>query len=177
MRELAPRDGTERGGLVGSSAPDDADQPPGAARRAAGALEAEVLGILREAGVPLSPGEVRQRVSPGQRGELSYSTVVTIMSRLYEKGLLARQRAGRAFTYTPVDEASVAASRMSQALGSGSDRDAVLTRFVSGLSGRDARLLRRLLADGGDPLADGRGAARHDARSAAADLDRGTGRG
>jgi predicted transcriptional regulator len=153
------------------------DEPPGAARRAAGALEAEVLGILREAGVPLSPGEVRQRVSAGQRGELSYSTVVTIMSRLYEKGLLARQRAGRAFTYTPVDEASVAASRMSQALGSGSDRDAVLTRFVSGLSGRDARLLRRLLASGGDPAAGSEGSARDDARPPAGDLDRGTGRG
>ena len=34
---------------------------------------------------------------------------------------------------------------MSHALGSGSDRDAVLSRFVSGLSGRDAELLRRLL--------------------------------
>jgi predicted transcriptional regulator len=125
------------------------DGLPGPARRAAGTLEAEVLGILREAGGPLSPGEVRQRVASGQRGELSYSTVVTIVSRLHDKGLLARQRAGRGFTYTPVDEASVAASRMSQALGSGSDHDAVLTRFVSGLSGRDAGLLRRLLA--GDP--------------------------
>ena len=122
------------------------DSPSGAARRAAGALEAEVLGILREAG-PLSPGEVRQRVAAGQRGELSYSTVVTIVSRLYDKGLLARQRAGRGFTYSPVDEASLAASKMSRALGSGSDRDAVLSRFVSGLSGRDTRLLRHLLAD------------------------------
>jgi len=49
---------------------------------------------------------------------------------------------------------------MSQALGSGSDRDAVLTRFVSGLSGRDARLLRRLLADGQDPAARERGGER-----------------
>jgi predicted transcriptional regulator len=177
MLQPAPRDDAERGGLGGSSPRDDADQSSGAARRAAGALEAEVLGILREAGVPLSPGEVRQRVSAGQRGELSYSTVVTIMSRLYEKGLLARQRAGRAFTYTPVDEASVAASRMSQALGSGSDRDAVLTRFVSGLSGRDARLLRQLLADGGDPAARGGGSARGNARPPAGDLDWGTGRG
>ena len=136
MREPAPRRADD--GL------------PGPARRAAGALEAEVLGILREAGGPLSPGEVRQRVASGQRGELSYSTVVTIVSRLHDKGLLARQRAGRGFTYTPVDEASVAASRMSQALGSGTDRDAVLTRFASGLSGRDARLLRRLLADDRD---------------------------
>jgi predicted transcriptional regulator len=120
---------------------------PAAARRAAGSLEAEVLEILRAAGEPLSPGDVRQRVTAGTRGELSYSTVVTIVSRLHDKGLLTRQRSGRGFTYTPVDDASLAASRMSQALGSGSDHDAVLTRFVSGLSGRDARLLRNLLGD------------------------------
>jgi predicted transcriptional regulator len=126
---------------------------PGAARRAAGALEAEVLGILRGASGPLSPGEVRQRVAAGQGGELSYSTVVTIVSRLHAKGLLARRRAGRGFTYTAVDEASLAASRMSQALGSGSDRDAVLTRFVSGLSGRDAWLVRCLLAGDQDSTA------------------------
>jgi predicted transcriptional regulator len=135
-----------------------ADSAPGVARRAAGALESEILGILRGAGEPLSPGEVRQRLPAGQRGdgqqgELSYSTVVTIVSRLHAKGLLARQRVGRGFTYTPVDEASLAASRMSNALGSGTDRSAVLSRFVSGLSGRDARLLRQLLTDGQDPQA------------------------
>jgi predicted transcriptional regulator len=80
---------------------------------------------------------------------------VTIVSRLHAKGLLTRQRVGRGFTYSPVDEASLAAGRMSRALGSGTNRDAVLSQFVSGLSGRDARLLRRLLADdqeqGGEP--------------------------
>jgi predicted transcriptional regulator len=133
--------------------------PPGAVRRAAGTLESEVLAILRGAGGPLSPGEVRQRLAAGQqaggrREELSYSTVVTIVSRLHAKGLLARQRAGRGFTYTPVDEASLAAGRMSQALGNEHDHDAVLSRFVSGLSGRDARLLRRLLAGDQHPRAD-----------------------
>src|SRR5258707_13963799 len=112
-------------------------RPDGVERRAAGALEAEILAILREAEGPLSPGEVRQRLTPrqpasgqpangqsadgpqadGPRGELSYSTVVTIVSRLHAKGLLARQRAGRGFTYTPLDHASLAASRMSQVLG------------------------------------------------------------
>jgi predicted transcriptional regulator len=136
----------------------------GAERRAAGALEAEILAIVRAADGPLTPGEVRQRLAPatqagpdqadGQRGELSYSTVVTIVSRLHAKGLLARQRAGRGFTYTPVDEASLAASRMGQVLGSENDHDAVLSRFVSGLSSRDARLLRELLASG-SPAASG----------------------
>jgi predicted transcriptional regulator len=135
--------------------------PPGAERRAAGALEAEILAILREGDGPLSPGEVRQRLAlrpqpGGPRGELSYSTVVTIVSRLHAKGLLARQRAGRGFTYTPLDDASLAASRMAQVLlGSENDHDAVLSRFVSGLSSRDARLLRQLLA--GDTGAAGAG--------------------
>lgn len=124
------------------------DTAPGAARRPAGALEAEVLAVLQVARGPLSPGQVRQRLAARLAEELSYSTVVTIMSRLHAKGLLARERSGRAFTYTPVDEANLAASRMSQALDAGGNRDAVLTRFASGLSGRDAKLLRRLLAAG-----------------------------
>ncbi|HKD88055.1 MAG TPA: BlaI/MecI/CopY family transcriptional regulator [Streptosporangiaceae bacterium] len=127
----------------------------GAIRRPAGALEAEILGILRTAGEPLSPGEVRERITAGEQQALSYSTVVTIMSRLHDKGLLARQRAGRGFAYSAVDEASLAANRMSSALQGGIDRGAVLGRFVSGLSRRDARLLRTLLADARDASPDG----------------------
>ena len=125
-------------------------EPAEAPRRPAGALEAEVLAVLRAAQVPLSPGQVRERLAIRPQGELSYSTVVTIMSRLHAKGLLARERAGRGFAYTPVDAASLAAGQMSRALDTGADRRAVLTSFVSGLSGRDTRLLRRLLADGED---------------------------
>ena len=125
-------------------------EPAEAPRRPAGALEAEVLAVLRAAQVPLSPGQVRERLVIRPQGELSYSTVVTIMSRLHAKGLLARERAGRGFAYTPVDAASLAAGQMNRALDTGADRRAVLTSFVSGLSGRDTRLLRRLLADGED---------------------------
>jgi predicted transcriptional regulator len=122
--------------------------PGDAARRPAGTLEAEVMAVLRVAGVALRPGEVRERLAARGQGELSYSTVVTIMSRLHAKGLLARERAGRGFAYMPLDAASLAAGQMSRALDTGADHRAVLGRFVSGLSGRDARLLRRLLAEG-----------------------------
>ena len=126
---------------------------PGVHRRPPGTLEAEVLAAVRAARLPLSPAEVRERLDTRHWGELSYSTVVTILSRLHAKGLLSRERAGRGFAYSVVDEASVAAGRMSQALDTGGDHRAVLSRFVSGLSGRDARLLRRLLVpedgDGG----------------------------
>ena len=115
-------------------------------RRPPGTLEAEVMDVLRAAAAPLSPGEVRERLPE----DLSYSTVVTIVSRLHAKGLLERERTGRAFAYRPVDDASRAASQMSQALQAGSDHGAVLSRFVSGLSGRDARLLRRLLGEDED---------------------------
>ena len=123
----------------------NADAGPGTPRRPHGALEAEVMDVLRAA-APLSPGQVRERLSE----DLSYSTVVTIVSRLHAKGLLERERTGRAFVYRPVDDASRAARQMRQALQAGSDHGAVLSRFVSGLSGRDAGLLRELLGETGD---------------------------
>ena len=140
------------------------DDGSAASRRPAGALEAEVLALLRVAGTPLSPGQVKDRLAAGELSDsaLSYSTVVTILSRLHAKGLLSRQRDGRAFVYTVVDEASLAASRMSQALAVGRDHDAVLTRFVSGLSGRAAELLRHLLGpDSGGSPGPGGGTADH----------------
>ena len=56
-------------------------------RRGAGELASEVLGILQTAGEPLSPADVRERLG----GELAYTTVVTILSRLHDKGVLNRQ--------------------------------------------------------------------------------------
>jgi predicted transcriptional regulator len=117
-----------------------------AGRRAAGELEAAVLAVLHAAGSPLSPGEVRGRLD----GDLAYTTVVTILSRLHSKGVLDRRKAGRAFLYTPVaDEPGLAARRMTKMLDAEPDREAVLTRFVSDLSGKDEELLRRMLGEGG----------------------------
>jgi predicted transcriptional regulator len=114
----------------------------GSARRAAGELESAVLGVLHGAGEPLSPGTVRERLGGG----LAYTTVVTILSRLHAKGVLERARAGRAYLYAPVaDEPGLAARRMATVLAAEPDREAVLARFVSGLSESDEQLLRRML--------------------------------
>jgi predicted transcriptional regulator len=124
------------------------DEGPGcgrsaAARRGAGELEAEVLGVLQDAGSPLSPGEVRDRVGAA----LAYTTVVTILSRLRAKGVLERHKSGRAYRYAPVaDSPGLAARRMARVLDGEADREAVLARFVSTLSDRDEQLLRRVLA-------------------------------
>ena len=110
--------------------------------RAAGELESAVLDVLHAAGIPLSPGAVRERLG----GELAYTTVVTILSRLHAKGVLERARAGRAYLYAPVaDEPGLAARRMATVLAGEADREAVLARFVSGLSESDEQLLRRML--------------------------------
>jgi predicted transcriptional regulator len=115
-------------------------------RRGAGELASEVLGILQSAGEPLAPADVRERLG----GDLAYTTVVTILSRLHVKGVLDRERAGRAFRYSPVaDEPGLAARRMASVLAGEADREAVLARFVSGLSDEDEQALRRMLADAG----------------------------
>ena len=115
-------------------------------RRPPGALESAILAVLVRAATPLTPREVLDRL----RGEdrLSYSTVVTILTRMYQKGMLARHREGRAFRYAPLtDGASLAASRMNALLDTGSDHATVLRRFVDTLQPGDEELLRRLLAE------------------------------
>lgn len=56
-------------------------------RRARGALEAEVMGVLWTAGEPLTPDQVRRRLP----GDLAYTTVMTILVRLVEKGAASRR--------------------------------------------------------------------------------------
>ena len=122
-------------------------------RRGSGELEAAVLSVLWQAGRALSPGEVQQALAAqaGARApQLSYSTVVTILSRLHAKKALARRRDGRAFRYAPVaDEAGLAARRLAAMLDREPDRQEVLSRFVADLPDSDEQLLRSLLGDGG----------------------------
>jgi predicted transcriptional regulator len=131
----------------GADQADDAGVVPG--RRGAGELEAAVLEVLQRGGSALSPGEVRERIG----GDLAYTTVVTILSRLHAKGVLDRRKSGRAYLYAPVaDSPGLAARRMARVLDGEADRETVLARFVSVLSDRDEELLRRML---GDPNLDG----------------------
>ncbi|WP_042373938.1 BlaI/MecI/CopY family transcriptional regulator [Streptacidiphilus neutrinimicus] len=112
-------------------------------RRQMGALEAEVLELLQSAAPEaLTPGHVLERLD----GVLAYSTVVTVLTRMHDKGLLGRVKQGRAFAYSPVaDRHGLTARRMRQALDADPDRHAVLARFVDDLSLGDEEILRGLL--------------------------------
>jgi predicted transcriptional regulator len=111
-------------------------------RRAPGELEADVLAALWRADRPLSPGQVREDLG----ADLAYTTVMTILTRLYEKGSVTRTRSGRAYLYTPAyEKADLAASQMREGLDSVDDREEVLDRFVGSLSSEEERTLTALL--------------------------------
>ncbi len=116
-------------------------------RRPSGELESGVLTALWAAGGPLTPGDVQLTLGGG----LARTTVTTILSRLHTKGLVARERRGRGFAYTPTaDPAGLTARRMHAELERDDDHSTVLARFVSGLRSEDEELLRGLLGAGAE---------------------------
>ena len=116
----------------------------GTGRRPAGALEQEVLAALWAAPVPLTPAAVQAEVGT----DLAYTTVKTILDRLYEKGMLTRVREGKAYAYSPlVEQADLAAEAMRTALENSPDRSAVLSRFLGEISAADAEVIRELLGE------------------------------
>ncbi|MEU0278511.1 BlaI/MecI/CopY family transcriptional regulator [Streptomyces sp. NPDC006195] len=111
-------------------------------RRGQGELEAQVLAALRQAPGPVTAAWVQDRIG----GQLAYTTVMTILTRLQAKRAVTRERAGRSFEWCAAsDEAGLAALRMRKVLDGEADREAVLARFVTTLSPDDERLLRDLL--------------------------------
>ncbi|MFC9926376.1 BlaI/MecI/CopY family transcriptional regulator [Streptomyces sp. NPDC127190] len=114
-------------------------------RRPAGELEASVMAALWAAGVPQTPAQVQRSLG----AELARTTVTTILTRLYDKGVVERERQGRGYAYAPVRDAQDAqgltARRMHSELDRDSDRETVLARFVAQLNPDDERILRDLL--------------------------------
>lgn len=112
-------------------------------RRAMGALEDEIMAYLWAAVEPATPAEVHQAIAP----DLAYTTVMTVLTRLWVKELLSRSTKGRGYAYTPVrTEAEHRAGEMQSTLDHSGDRDAVLSSFVASLNKTDAKMLRRLLS-------------------------------
>ncbi|HUH07659.1 MAG TPA: BlaI/MecI/CopY family transcriptional regulator [Egibacteraceae bacterium] len=83
---------------------------------------------------------------------LAYTTVMTVMNRLHEKGLLRRRKDGRAWAYRPaLSREAYAAATMADALSVAGDRTAALLHFVADLNRQEAESLRRLLDASGQP--------------------------
>jgi predicted transcriptional regulator len=63
----------------------------------------KVLGLL-DAGEPLPVAAVQKRLSASGQ-ELAYTTVMTVLVRLHEKGLVTRRKEGARFLYAPARRA------------------------------------------------------------------------
>jgi predicted transcriptional regulator len=119
-----------------------------AKRREPGALERELLALIAAAGRPLTPAEALAEL-----GEpLAYTTVMTTLARLHDKGALTRQPAGRSYAYALAAapdtlDAALTARQMTRLLGAGANRAEALARFVADLRPEDEQLLADLLAD------------------------------
>jgi predicted transcriptional regulator len=109
-------------------------------RRLLGALEAEVMETLWAGDGARSVRDVLERLNTGRRPPLAYTTVMTVLARLAEKGVLAREQVGRGFVYSPAvdDEAAIAVRGVVRDYG-----EAALAHFVEHAKA-DPELYRRL---------------------------------
>jgi predicted transcriptional regulator len=114
-----------------------------------GSLEAKIMRVAWD-----DPGQYLQvrDVLARMGDDLAYTTVMTVMNRLYEKGLLRRRRVGRAWAYKPSStREAYAAATMAEALSVAGNRTAALLHFVADLDPGEAAALRRLLGDDDRP--------------------------
>lgn len=80
--------------------------------------------------------------------DLAYTTVMTVLNRLYGKGLVERRKDGRAWAYRPrVTQNDYAAAAMSEALTASGDRRGTLLRFIGRLPSEEQTALRERLAE------------------------------
>jgi predicted transcriptional regulator len=62
-----------------------------------GPLEAEVMEVVWAASRPLAVRDVLATVNRRRRDALAYTTVMTVMARLADKGILRRTRQGKGY--------------------------------------------------------------------------------
>ncbi|WP_018352862.1 BlaI/MecI/CopY family transcriptional regulator [Longispora albida] len=110
-----------------------------------GELEHSVMEVLWSAGGPCTAREILDAL-PGP--ELAATTVLTVLSRLERKGLVGRDRDGRAHRYRAVaGREDHVAALMREALDGASDRGAALARFADQVDPDDAAALASALAE------------------------------
>jgi predicted transcriptional regulator len=108
-----------------------------------GDLQQRVMQVLWRRG-DATVEEVRTDLPDAYRG--AYTTVQTVLNRLVDRGLLARERRGKSFVYRPViSEGEFVSGAIRRALDSASDeaREAALVELLGGLDQSSLSVLRR----------------------------------
>lgn len=114
-------------------------------RRSNGELENAVLTALWENGEPMSVAELQAGVSAPKP---AYTTMMTVLTRMEDKGLISRERVSRSLMISPVrSQAVTAASEMSRTLHGSADSHEVLMSFVGSLDDDEIEVLRSYVSD------------------------------
>jgi predicted transcriptional regulator len=111
-----------------------------------GDLEMAIMNVMWRAGRPYVVREVLGRMDYSR--PVAYTTVMTVMNILYRKGVLHRDKAGRAWRYWPAEAREDHDARlMAEALRSGGDEDLTMRRFLERVSDDEMNSLRSAMLD------------------------------
>ena len=106
-----------------------------------GELEEAIMNVMWAADDPCVVREVRERMRYNRT--VAYTTVMTVMDILHRKGLLQRDKHGRAWRYWPVERREEhVARRMAEVLRSGGDERVTMFRFVERFTDAEMASLR-----------------------------------
>ena len=111
-----------------------------------GALEAAIMEVMWAGDRPYVVREVRDRLRYGR--PVAYTTVMTVMDILHRKGVLDRDKLGRAWRYRPVEAREDHDARlMAEVLRSGGDESVTIRRFLERVSDDEMESLCSALTD------------------------------
>jgi predicted transcriptional regulator len=106
-----------------------------------GELESAIMDVVWASDRAYLVREVRERLSYNR--PLAYTTVMTVMNILYGKGVLCREKHGRAWRYWPAESREEHDARlMAEVLRSGGNEHITMMRFVERVSDEERESLR-----------------------------------
>lgn len=109
-----------------------------------GQLESAIMDVVWSQDRPLLVREVRDRLDYAR--PVAYTTVMTVMTILHGKGVLRREKQGRAWRYWPHEQRAVHDARlMTEVLRSAEDSTVTAQEFVSMLTADELAALRAVL--------------------------------
>jgi len=121
--------------------------------RPLGQLEATVMERLWASESSVAVRDVLEDLQKGRA--IAYTTVMTVLDNLHRKGMVTREKAGRAYRYRPAyTREEHTAALMEQVLAGSGDRGAALMHFVEQMPPDEIRRLRQAL-EGFEPEAGG----------------------
>lgn len=111
-----------------------------------GELESAIMEVMWAADDACAVREVRERLCYNR--PVAYTTVMTVMDILHRKGVLRRDKHGRAWQYWPAEAREAHDARlMTEALRSGGDEQVTMRRFLECVNDDEMESLRSAVLD------------------------------